>query len=599
VGEPHERLPFPFRPTPHENATVTTTPERRSFTMHPRLLYDVISRQAGSLGKAILEAVMNAADARATRVEITVEHDRVLIIDDGQGFRSREEIEQFFEVFGQPHQEAEQKTYASFRMGRGQLFAHGRNRWRTGAFSMDVDIKRLGTDYEFQDRLPHEPGCRIEIDLYDEHQLLPSDLDRCLAEVERYVRYFELPVVLNGRIASVDPRTERWDVETDAYLIRFRAGGPMDVYNLGAWVRAYDASTFGTGGVAVARQRLKVNFARNDVMADCPVWRRLRRDLDQRAKEQVARRGTQMTEEQREYVIGQVRAGVKVDGIRTLPILGDARRGYWSLQRLERHVRRRRITRITAAPLYDGRGDRLIQLHSAVVLSTLTLARFRVDGIDELVRLLTERGLWTGALQTVTPAALETLAAGLSGKSTLVPESEWTPLERLVVEFLSREAIISTLWPARKGRRVLKLGHSDVYRGWTDGSTYIALDRRVAEDLTSLAGWARLGHVLLHEYCHDDSTENTHVHGAEFFESYHNAAGERLGPFLEAVMREWPKALKHAGRKLRGRILSMRDHLANVQREGERFGAAEREHAEVAAQLALFDEPARRRTRTA
>ena len=64
--------------------------ERRSFSMHPRLLYDVIRRQAGSLGKAVLEAVMNAADARATRVEVTIEPDRVLIMDDGQGFQSEE-----------------------------------------------------------------------------------------------------------------------------------------------------------------------------------------------------------------------------------------------------------------------------------------------------------------------------------------------------------------------------------------------------------------------------------------------------------------------------------------------------------------------------
>jgi Histidine kinase-, DNA gyrase B-, and HSP90-like ATPase len=569
--------------------------ERRSFSMHPRLLYDVIRRQAGSLGKAVLEAVMNAADARATQVEITIEPDRVLIIDDGQGFRSREEIERFFEVFGQPHDASEQKTYGTFRMGRGQLFAHGRNRWRTGTFSMDVDIQRLGIDYEFQDRLPHEPGCRIEIDLYGDHHMLPSELDRCLAEVERYVRYFEIPVHLNGRVASVDPRTERWDVETEDYMIRFRASGPVDVYNLGAWVRDYPASTFGTGGVAVARRQLKVNFARNDVMADCPVWRRLRRDLDQRAKDQVARRGAKLTEEQRDYVIGQVRAGVKVANVEALPILGDARRVYWSLARLERHVRKHRITRITAASLYDGRGDRLIQLHDAVVLSTMTLARFRVDSIAELVAVLKARGLWTGALATVAPVPLGELAAGLSEKSVIVPEREWTPLERLVVEFLGRDAIISTLCPGRKARRVLKLGHSDVYAAWTDGSTYVAIDRRRVQDLTSLAGWYRLAHLLVHEYCHDDSTENTHVHSAEFFESYHNLAGERIGAFLEAVMREWPKALNHAGRKLQGRIRSMRDHLATLQRESERFAVEERAYEEVATQLALFDQPPIRR----
>jgi hypothetical protein len=60
-------------------------------------------------------------------------------------------------------------------------------------------------------------------------------------------------------------------------------------------------------------------------------------------------------------------------------------------------------------------------------------------------------------------------------------------------------------------------------------------------------------------------------------------------------MREWPKALNHAGRKLQGRIRSMRDHLASLQRESERFAVEERAYEEVATQLALFDQPPIRR----
>ena len=39
--------------------------ETRRFKPHPQLLLDVIQRQAGTLGKAVLEAVMNAVDAKA------------------------------------------------------------------------------------------------------------------------------------------------------------------------------------------------------------------------------------------------------------------------------------------------------------------------------------------------------------------------------------------------------------------------------------------------------------------------------------------------------------------------------------------------------
>ncbi len=566
-------------------------PQRRSFRMHPRLLYDVIQRQAGSLAKAVLEAVMNAVDAKATRVEIEVSTERLVITDDGKGFRNADEIENFFETFGQPHEEAEEKVYAAFRMGRGQLFAHGRNRWRTGPYAMDVDIKAMGTDYDLQDGLKPAPGCRIEIELYDDHRMLPSQLDRCLADIEQYVKYFEIPVSVNGRQVSRDPATERWDVETDEYRIRFRSTGSVDVYNLGAWVRDYAPQQFGTGGTVVAKRKLTVNFARNDLMADCPVWRNLQRDLDRIARERIAGRAERMTEEQREYVISQVRAGVYVENVRTLRIFGDVRRVHWSIEMLERHARKHHITQAAAAQLYDGRGDKLMQLNSAIVFSLLTLERFRVASVMELVTLLTDRGLWNGALESVTPVPLTTAAAALSSENRIIPEAQWKPWERLVIEFLSRGAIASTVCPDHRARRVLTIGESDVYDGWTDGSTYIALDRRQLRGLTSLEQWYKVGHLLIHEYCHDDSTENSHVHGAVFFENHHNFSRTRIGPFLEAVMRDWPDALRRDSRTLRGRIARLRDELVRIQREAEDRVALEDEHDRVSDQLALFDVP--------
>ena len=48
-------------------------PANRNFRMHPALLWSVIQSQAGAPEKALLEAIMNAVDARATRCEIVVD----------------------------------------------------------------------------------------------------------------------------------------------------------------------------------------------------------------------------------------------------------------------------------------------------------------------------------------------------------------------------------------------------------------------------------------------------------------------------------------------------------------------------------------------
>src|SRR3546814_6874891 len=62
-----------------------------------------------------------------------------------------------------------------------------------------------------------------------------------------------------------------WDFEDDLAWYRF-GGGPLRVYNRGAFVRDYPAETWGLGGTVVSKARLAVTFGRNEIMRDCPNW---------------------------------------------------------------------------------------------------------------------------------------------------------------------------------------------------------------------------------------------------------------------------------------------------------------------------------------
>ncbi|MEI5604325.1 hypothetical protein, partial [Streptomyces brasiliscabiei] len=86
-----------------------------------------------------------------------------------------------------PHAEGD-AVYGKFRMGRGQMFAFGRNTWRTGVFQMDVDIeKKLG--FDLQENLPNHKGCDIRIDLFKPMSMWDSQgINR---EIEQYVKYVE------------------------------------------------------------------------------------------------------------------------------------------------------------------------------------------------------------------------------------------------------------------------------------------------------------------------------------------------------------------------------------------------------------------------
>src|SRR5438270_603945 len=196
--------------------------EQRTFTMHPHLLFDVIRRQAGTLDQAVREGVMNAVDARATRVNLKVSPGEIVLEDNGCGFKDRRQIETCFETFGQPHEEGEKKVFGAFRMGRGQLFAYGKNVWQTGKFVMDVDIANMGLDYELKEVPTITPGCTVKVVLYK--KLNPYEVEQLVASLRRGLKWLSTKIFVNGDGESIttDPATRPegyWTyVSDDAYV---------------------------------------------------------------------------------------------------------------------------------------------------------------------------------------------------------------------------------------------------------------------------------------------------------------------------------------------------------------------------------------------
>ena len=79
--------------------------ETRKFKMHEGLIHTIIYKQARTLDKSIMELVMNSIDAGATKVDITVDvpKNKFIIKDNGKGFQTDDEIDNFFEMLGTPH----------------------------------------------------------------------------------------------------------------------------------------------------------------------------------------------------------------------------------------------------------------------------------------------------------------------------------------------------------------------------------------------------------------------------------------------------------------------------------------------------------------
>src|ERR1700692_2131939 len=98
--------------------------QRRSLKVHPAILHSVIGAQSGTLGKALLEAIMNSHDSSSAECKVTLTKTSFEVRDDGRGFQSEKEIEDWFETFGTPHAEGDAE-FGRFRVGRGQLLNFG------------------------------------------------------------------------------------------------------------------------------------------------------------------------------------------------------------------------------------------------------------------------------------------------------------------------------------------------------------------------------------------------------------------------------------------------------------------------------------------
>jgi hypothetical protein len=530
---------------------------------------DIIKRQAGTLAKAVLEGVMNSVDAKASACHIRLRPKRVQITDDGVGITSIDQIEKYFETFGEPHAAQEKKVYGVFRMGRGQLFAFGKNVWRTGPFQMTVDVDNKGFDYDLREGLEPEPGCRVLIELYEE--LLPSALDDLARTVANWVKYAPIPVFVNGKDVTKNPAAEEWTEVTEDAYVRLNSGSALSVYNLGVHCLDMGSYRYGCGGTVVTRKQLKVNFARNDIMDDCPVGRAVKALIEKHTTGELVKTKS-LTDAQRRRLITLVVKGEPPPGIADKKIFGTVSGRYYSAKELVNNWWRYK-NKVTQCKAGDRVGDRIQQSRAAVVITEECLTLFEEDlqGLLGVVHKLADD---RGTKPIVAP--FEQLSRGLRDRAEILQADELSPAETIWLE-IAQSAQCYLAEPVEPGQshadrrymqRSIVLGDSDAYDGWTDGLSYVAVDRKfVAKLAFDVRGLTDLGILLLHELCHREPDLDPHVHDLEFFQSFHDRASEQLGEFVAAGLRRIAGAVKTVNKKLARQGLKNLDQVVRLRRE--------------------------------
>lgn len=571
------------------NEILSQSKESRRFGMHPHLLFDVITKQAGTVQKAILEGVMNAIDAGATRCDIEFSSERFTISDNGQGFGDRKVIEAYFETFGTPHQEGDSR-YGRFRMGRGQIMAFGVNHWRSNGFEMIVDIKGKGLDYELV-TLPKGKaikGTVIEVELYE--MILPSELERAIAEIKRFVAWSEIPVYLNGTQISQHPSKGKWDYEDDDAWYKFSERSLLDVYNLGVLVNGVYAGRFGIGGVIVSKKPLEVNFARNDVQSSCPVMKRIGKALQAQADSKTGKKA-RLTESEKDNLATRFLAGEKLD-VRpsALKIITDVTGRSWPITKLSEIARRYGGQMVTAE-----RGNILAETAMkrglCFALGLDALERFGAETAETfLAKTIKAARKWgrdsadhyvmrslADILAEAKIVTLEDLSKLISAEHLPIAHKDLSAGDRMLLAAAqSGNLVMARIFSTRRmlelagidfaGARQIAAGHSDTSRAWTDGTGHIWFSlKELALLKNGHAGAHQLALIMLHEYLHDGPDTGTHTHDPAFYEAFHDIAAsaeDPVGKAASSMMASMARALRKAGKKPVKGLLEVEDYDA-------------------------------------
>jgi len=544
--------------------------ETRRFAMHPKLLFDVILRQAGNIEKAILEGVMNSVDAGAKQCRITLDQDVVEISDNGSGIQSRQQIEQYFETFGQPHEESEKKVYGTFRMGRGQLFAFGVNVWRTAAFRMEVDIKGKGLDYVLEEGLNPFPGCGVRVELYE--KLRSSAIYEAVRVLKQWCKYTPVQVYLNDEMISVDAADEDWDHVLPEAYIRMNESGELSIFNLGVYVCGMPNYRLGTGGVIVSRKQLKMNFARNDIQSDCPVWKVVKPFVDKTAEKKIKSTNRALQSWERERMATKLRQ----DPVGEYE-LWDTKLAYSANSRSFSLAKMHPFAslflnyggKVARAPKGSILGDRVMQQKLAFVISDETLKHFGFQqseiGLQGLMDFMKPHVFRNASARKWTICPLQVFEKELGAEAVFLDAKKYTPRVKVWVKFLEY-----TVRDAMDTPRAIKAGKWPGARAWTDGLTYICFDDRfLRHQPYDLHGISEVLLVLFHEMAHADDTKGSHIHAAEFYEHFEDLLKRKYPMLMKAGPRRIIEAMRHVGLKLTKDATYIEDPADRVREAAE------------------------------
>jgi hypothetical protein len=296
----------------------------------------------------------------------------------------------------------------------------------------------------------------------------------------------------------------------------------------------------------VTKKQVKVNFARNDIQDDCPVWKEITPLLHNAAfsKEKDSQR--HWNDNERQHAANAIIGGlITSEDMMDMPLFTDVRGKHLSLRKVEKLLPKYNGV-ITVAPLGSPIGEKIQSLGMALVFAEDVLHRFQKKTIlavfSEVPTVF--RAIDVTSLQLMKPVPFSEASRSFNNNLKIVNHSEMNTTQTTILKTLM--ASNAEIFKDSK-KRALFVGIG-LPEAWTNSKSYIAFNKDFFTTLNvGIDFWVKMGSIMMHEYAHDSDSEGTHMHGPEFYEEFHSLVDAYLPKFVEHCFKSYPAILNSEG----------------------------------------------------
>jgi hypothetical protein len=521
-----------------------------NFKMHPNILKHIIMEQAGTLEKSFLELVMNGVDAGATKIEITLKEDYFEVKDNGKGFSNEEEILEYFQTFGTPHEEGDAE-FGKFRMGRGQIMPFAKTKWRSNTFSMETDLnnpnQEIGNElgFEFIKNLDFVDGCSVSGTFYNENGMELNKVNKMIYTIPKFIQYMKTDVYLNGKKININLDEVNWTFETpEAYFFLDKDLRELDLYNKGAFVYSKDSYYYnGFGGKIISKNKLNINFARNEVlMYECQEWYKINNSLTEYVNSQ-RKTSKSLNFSEKKYLVNDFKYGtVDIEKFLDYKIFKLINGKNYSLKEIIRNNSFLKIEVNHNKENFHQEKEYIMKTKVGVIFDKEILELFEVADIKDFISILEystpkndfaehimyylDRIMYY--LENVSYINYSTYSSLLKDDYSEVKNKDLKDKERIILNIIKKKnqnisLLASSITNTKIKERKIFVGSSCHAQAWTNGESVIYIERNLLLQADKgISGFNNIYNVMLHEYLHHDNSSDQHSHGLEFYENFHN-----------------------------------------------------------------------------